>query len=551
MKDMQGAGYTPEKLVDTIPLLGVEVEKIDETEITINVSPNRPDLLDYVGFVRALDNFTGKKVPAEGHYKLGENPVLTITVEKPVTKVRPFVAGMVVRNLRLKGNMLKYYINFTDKFADTYGRKRKKLAIGLHDLSKIKGNLVYTAARTDSFVPLNSSKKMGFDQIMEAHARGQEYRDAVPNYGTEKVMYPFLRDDGNIIALIPITNAEATRVTEDTTEIFVDITGTSINTVNGAANLLACSFIDAGADVYPVTVAYEKGSEVCPALEYDTRKLPLRKAELALGVMLGRHNVVAFANKMGHVAAKYGNSIVFYVPPYRVDVISERDLIEDIAIAFGYGNIAPLPIASVGAGLANDLIDYQNKLAVTMIGLGYTEAVNMMLTNERMNFENMRCDYKSKRYVSIADAKSVNVSMLRTDILPGLLQNLADSLSEPMPQRLFEVGSVFNLVNDKLTESVRMAFACEHAKANFAEAKSVMESVLKYRDVTEYSIEAHSNPSYIEGRCATVRVNGSIVGVFGELHPATLTAFGIEEPVVAGELTIVKEISYSQGGKNA
>jgi len=174
-------------------------------------------------------------------------------------------------------------------------------------------------------------------------------------------------------------------------------------------------------------------------------KMSLRRADFTLGIVLGRHNVVSFANKMGYVAAKYGNSILFFIPPYRLDVISERDLIEDVAIAFGYDNIQPIPVTGVADGLAKDTAEQENRIATTMVGLGYSEAINSILTNETTNFENMQRQYKEGTYVQIADAKTEQITMVRTDITPSLLQNLSISTNERMPQRLFEIGRVFQL----------------------------------------------------------------------------------------------------------
>lgn len=542
LKDFKGLGIPWEKIEEAILNMGIEIEEKTDSDIKINATPNRPDLLDFNGLARAIENFTGKKNPTQDFYKIKNEPVLTIEVTPEVRKIRPYIAGMVVKNVDLSGNMLKYLINFTEKFADTYGRKRKKLAIGVHNLDVIRGNVTYTAAENESFVPLNGSKKMSFKEIMENHEKGITYGSTIESVGG-KTLYPYVKDSEKILGMIPITNSDATKVTDKTKELFIEITGTSITTIRNAAALIACSFIYTGAEVYPVTVNYGNSAEITPELGYNEVKVSMKKADKTLGIETGKHNVITLANKMGHTAAKYGNAVLFYVPPYRMDVLGEQDIIEDIAVAYGYDRIVPVPVYGTADGLASDQSEYENKLATLMVGLGYTEAVNSMLTNEGINFENVMKDFSKDNYVSLSDAKTSNITMLRTSLLPNLLQNLSDSRNEKMPQRLFEIGRVFSLENDKIKESVRLCIVSEHSKANFAEMRSLADSVMKYIGI-DYKIRPAKSKANIEGRMAEIVANNETVGNFGELHPKVLLNFGLEEPVVALAITFVKEVKY-------
>lgn len=542
LKDFEEKGYDQKKLEETFPKLGVEIEEIKDGEVKLSITPNRPDLLDFTGIIRMLDHYTGKRQVRENFYKITGEPVLTIEVDSSVKKIRPYIAGIVAENVDFSGNLLKYAINFTNKFADTYGRKRKKIAIGIHDLDRVKGGITYAASEEGKMTPLDSKEELSFSDILKKHEKGIEYGDVYK--GQKKPKLPFIKDSEKVVAVIPIVQCEQTRARESTKNVFIDITGTSLAAVGNAANLISCALMYSGATVRPVAVDYGKNALVTPDMEEKEMKMSLRRAELTLGVALGRHDVVALANKMGHTAAKYGNSIEFFVPPYRVDVISERDLMEDIAIAYGYGNINPLPITGVADGLAQETAEQENRLATLMVGLGYNEAINSILTNEKTNFEKMQRKYSDGTYVQVAEAKTEQITMVRTDLLPCLMQNLSLSTRERMPQRLFEIGRVFSIENNAVKESSRLAFAGEHSKANFAEVRSTAEAVLKRAGISGYKIEAASDPSYIEGRCAKITSNGSVIGLLGELHPKVLTGFGLEEPVIAAELVMIREIKY-------
>jgi phenylalanyl-tRNA synthetase beta chain len=106
-----------------------------------------------------------------------------------------------------------------------------------------------------------------------------------------------------------------------------------------------------------------------------------------------------------------------------------------------------------------------------------------------------------------------------------------------MPQRMFEIGHIFNIKDGKINEQTHLAFVSEHSKANFSEVRSMIDAIYEVTH-EKYEVKEHNDPSFIEGRCAKVVIDGKEVGIFGEVHPSVLANFKIEEPVVAAELTI-------------
>ena len=535
MKDLREYGIAEDKLPKLVESIGMEIESIKDGEATIDITPNRPDLLDIVGFKRALLNFSGRIAPKEKFYSIGSEPDMEIMVGNSVKAVRPFIAAMTVRNVDLGGNKLKYLINFTEKLCDTYGRKRRKLAIGLHNLDVIKGPVRYDAAHDGEFVPLGASKKMSFDEIMKSHSKGVEYGELITT-NNPKALYPYLSDSKNVLSLIPITNSNLTRVTGSTKNLLVELTGTSINAVAAALGMIACSFIDSGAEVRPCAIAYKDKRIMTPELSYNEFRVKKLSFDKAIGAIIDDSQMIGLANKMGHTAAKYGNYLLIGVPPYRLDVLNEQDVIEDMAIAYGYDKIRPLPVGGFSVGVPEDYRDYFNGASKLMIGLGFSEAMNTYLTNEKLNFDSVAHRYEPASVVSIAYAKTEVTTMLRTSLLPQLLQNLGQSMHERMPQRLFELGSSFIVEKGRVRESRLMGIVSEHSKANFAEMKSVVEALMKHLDAGKYSIEEFEDPAFIKGRCARIRVGGDALGYFGEIAPKVLENFKLEEPVVAAEI---------------
>ncbi len=529
-----GAKLTDKQLVSHISALGFNVEGITADQIEIEVTSNRPDLLTAVGFARALRCFIHR--PRKLSYSLSGNDVLIeIKVGKRAGRVRPYISGLVATGLKLDNQSLTSLINGIEKFCETYGRNRRKIAVGMHDLSSLAEPylLEYDAYNDEQFVPLNSSAKASFSEIMAKNEKGVRYGSTI---SAGEQGYPALKDSKGTLSLIPIINSERTRVTSSTKDLFVDITGTSQYWVEKSADLLASIFIEMGAQIRPVRVDYGKAARVLPRMEKEEFIVPLQKIEGAIGVRIGPNNVASLAEKMGYEVSYIGTKVKFRVPPYRLDVINEQDIIEDVAIGYGYDYIRPVAIKSGDPGALEGMTMTRERLVESMLGLGFTEMMNSYLSNEEMNFSKMRV-YKGKDYVRIKNAKSESATMLRTWLLPSLARNIGISQHEKMPQRAFELDMAFEIAEGIVVESYHLAAISADAKANFNDIKSTFAALAEMFRL-DCSIEAYDHASFIEGRCAKIVVANKTVGFFGELHPEVLRSFGIEEPAVAMEIDL-------------
>ncbi len=519
---------------NVIPAIGMEVEREDGGEITVDITPNRPDLLDITGLARELALHSGLRKPRR--YGIKGSSGMSISVGRGVKSIRPFIAGLVVKKANLNGDNLKYLINFSEKLSATLGRNRKKLAIGIHDLSAINGNLRYDAANDGRIFPLNYGGEISFKEVMGKHDKGIEYSFTVMTKAG-KQLFPYLADSEKTISLIPITNCNQTKITTSTESLFIDITGTDEFTVSKVADIFACSFIDRGFDVYSVSVETDSGKKELPKL--SERKIKAKPNGL-YGIIGYKPENIKFASlclRAGYIASETKGGFNLIIPPYRYDVFNDQDVYEDLLFAYGYDEVKTLPVSSINPGGVSSSSELEERLTEVMLGLGYTEAYNNHLANEKTEFANMGKDFDQGSVVKIKYAKTENISIMRDSLLPGLLQNLADSSSEQMPYKIFEIGKVFGVAGGKPLEERFVAFVSEHSKADFAEAKASVLAFLKSIGV-EPELENSSASYFITGRCASITVKGKQVGLFGEIHPKVLKNFGIEEPVVACEISI-------------
>ncbi len=513
--------------------MGLSVEEQTKDELVVELPSNRPDLLGTVGFARMLKNFMHRS--KKYVYKLSsQEPIMDIIVGAKVKKVRPAISGLVVNDVKFDDASLKDVINFTEKLCDTYGRKRMKISIGMHNLEVIKAPLHYDVYGDEEFVPLNGSKSMKYSTIVAEHDKGLAYGHITRS--KTKTGHVALKDEQGTLALIPIINSERTKVTTGTRNLFIDVTGTSDYAVGKTADILASLFLDLGCAVKPVTIVNGEKRSIVPEMESARIEVPVFEAEREIGVAIGYTNVLSLVNKMGYEGVTVGESARVNVPAYRADVLNEQDVIEDIAIAYGYDYIRPLLITATQQGGLERSTLLNKKASHAMAGLGFIEMLNSFLTNEKANFDDMRLQ-RPDSYVKVKNSVTVSLTMMRTWLIPSLLKNISLSKNDRMPQRIFEVDLAFNLWGDVVSEAYHLAAVETGPKANFNDIKASFNSLNTLLD-SDLEIQAADNPSFIEGRCARITLGGKTLGFMGEIHPEVLSKFGIEEPTIALEIDL-------------
>jgi len=259
-----------------------------------------------------------------------------------------------------------------------------------------------------------------------------------------------------------------------------------------------------------------------------------------LGLKLSDVEVIRTLRKCRLDAKQIGKgALEVLVSAYRIDILHEVDLVEEVAIGYGYFRLKPTKPATITTGMQHRANEIANFVRQAMIGMSFTEAMNFILTNEVIHYKNMRRN--AGKMVRLANPVSVEYSIARENLLPSLMKNLADNKHESYPQRIFEVSDMI-LVNERAetrTERrLHVAGVTAHPNANFTETKSVVEALLANLNLKNWKIKATRHPSFLEGRVATVEVKGKKIGVLGEIHPAVLNNFELENPTGAFEIDL-------------
>jgi phenylalanyl-tRNA synthetase beta chain len=539
------------KLDEILAFVKSEVKLFDKQENLVSIEikdTNRPDLWGVEGLARALHGLLnvakGLKV-----YAVGE-PLVDVHVDSRLKSIRPFMGCAIVKNVKLTDTIIRGLMHLQDKLDQTYGRNRQKTSIGLYDYSLIAPPLSYKVVKPNEirFVPLGYDEKLSLAEILERHPKGIEYGHIVKKHS----LYPIILDSkGKVLSFPPIINSnDLGRVTAETPHILVEVTGTMHETVLNTLKLVTLALIDRGGEAYAATVHYPPNfstlavdKDVTPDFRNKGMTLNVGYVNKILGLQLTGKRIAKLLLTAGFgVENVNAKTVAVLVPCYRIDVMHPVDLVEDVAVAYGYNNIEPLWRELPTSGSVRPeqrLLDVAREL---MVGLGFQEILTYTMTNPENLFAKM--NREKTRIVEIANPKVVTMTCLRNWLLPSLMEFLSNNQSVEFPQKIFELGKV-TLLDEKRETKTRdeewLAAAISHANASFSEIKSALDVFFANLGLN-WQIRETLHPSFIEGRVGAAIVNGVNVGVLGEINPQVLGVWKLENPTVAFEINMQKMV---------
>ncbi|HHU88600.1 MAG TPA: phenylalanine--tRNA ligase subunit beta, partial [Spirochaetales bacterium] len=167
------------------------------------------------------------------------------------------------------------------------------------------------------------------------------------------------------------------------------------------------------------------------------------------------------------------------------------------------------------------------------------EMIYNYLGSKREYIDNMLVD--GSDYIQIANPMSENYEFVRPSIIPSLLESESVSAHAPYPHSIFEIGKVaFKDESEVSGTTTRnyLGFLSAGGEAGFNQLNSELATLFYFMGCDEYKMESLEDPRFIPGRCGNLVVNSTVVGVFGEVHPAVLEKWGITVPTVACEIDL-------------
>ena len=532
IKKIISGNVTKKRIVDTLPFLGLDIESQDGDKIRIEYSPNRPDYSTDFGIALGLEGLLGikKGIQKTNIKKQGK---FEIKVDPSVSKIRPFVTGVIARNGTINDETIKQLMNMQEDLHFGIGRKRKKSSIGLHDLDRISFPLNYTTStRGHSFVPLNSESKHTIDQILSETEVGKNYGWVL---GDSKNVPIIVDSEGTTISFPPIINASVTAVTTKTKNVLVEVTSLDKDAAEDMLSVVVAILQMAGFEIIQLTISGGKNST--PRLNSRKIQYDTRLTEQILGLNISTSAMASSLKKCRLDAIQKGTKIQCTIPRYRFDVFGPMDIVEEIALGYGIDNLTPKLSPSQKLGEKSLMTKKLEIVSKITVGFGFTEALNSSLTSKKILFDFLNRD--SSQMISVIDSKSQEHTILRDTILPGLIENLSKNIHESYPQKLFEVGTVFSKAKP-IHEAINLAGVIAYKESNYSEMKSILQSILK----TGFKIDSKTKTpkdnvtTFANGRHSDIFVGEKSVGTIGEINSDVLDNFKIRTSVVGFEIKL-------------
>ncbi len=523
-----GSTLSEQELSSTLFSLGMELDSFSEEEFVVEITPERLDLLSVQGLARAVGVFLGSKKVSE--YVVHDSSYV-VNVSSTMKQVRPYTVCAVVKNLSFSQESLDALIAFQEKLHDTLGRKRLRGAIGVYPLDKISWPISFDAGKDFTFQPLDG-EEMSVTSLCTEHETGKKYAHLLDG------LYPFFQDaSGTILSVPPVINSESVgRVTLDTTEVFIECSGSDLSVLKQQLTLLVTSLAEQGGAIYAVEVSYPDETMVTPVLSSSSLSFNTSLFEKTIGISLPDDEMRNHLERMMHTVDA---DCTVHTPCFRFDIWHPVDLVDDIARSYGYNNIPlRLPhVTSLGSQLPESIL--VKDLTEELVGLGFLEVVTFSLNSKEDHFTKM--NIPEHEHVQIVNGLE-SQALLRTSLFSQQLSLLAHNQQRQLPQKIFELDQVTFL--DSTTDvRARNDLVCSmmitDSVVSFTQMRQVVDAVLRAKGFV-CEITPLEDPRFIPGRAGTVSVNGVEIGVLGELSPSVLEQFGLQTPVVACELFVGK-----------
>ncbi|THV08414.1 phenylalanyl-tRNA synthetase [Dendrothele bispora CBS 962.96] len=564
----------------------------ERPQLKIEIPANRYDLLCIEGISRALNVFLGKAEPPR--YKLvyptgGESAILNMSVHPETKKIRPFVAGAILRNVKFTPRSYASFIDLQDKLHQNICRRRQLVAIGTHDLDTLQTPFRYEARppKDINFVPLSKDKEFTAEELMAVYESDKQLSRYLPIIRDSPV-YPVIYDaKDRVLSMPPIINSEHSKITLNTKNVFIECTATDQTKLDIVVNMVATMFSEYCAEPFtiePVKVIMPDGSSrISPDLSERAMLAHASYVNSCTGLSLQAGEVSKLLSKMSLfpvLSSSNPDEINVSIPATRPDIFHECDIMEDAAIAYGFNNLPHTfpPTSTVGQPLAinklSDIVRSEWALA------GWVEVLPLTLCSLEENFDFLNHQDDGKTAVKIANPKTLEFQVVRTTLIPGLLKTIRENRSHALPVKIFEAGDVVfkDSKRERQSRNERHAGAVWCNKtAGFEIVHGVLDRAMKILEIprigsadfkaeTGYYLKETSDPMYFPGRVATIyyrpppqkRKHSALtklkhdleatihtsdrhdieLGTLGILHPSVLEKFEIQYPCSALEFTL-------------
>ncbi|QJE01713.1 phenylalanine--tRNA ligase subunit beta [Massilia forsythiae] len=535
---------------------------LNDLKFTIKLTPNKADCLSVLGVAREVSALTGSplNLPAFRPVPVTTDETLPVKISAPDLCGR--FTGRVIRGLNARAatpewmkrrlersgqRSLSALVDISNYVMLEVGRPSH-----VFDLDKIHGSLDVRWGRKGESLKLLNGNTVEVDEWIGVIA-----------------------DDREIESLAGIMGGDATAVSLDTADIYLEAAFWWPNAIQGRARRYnfstdAAHRFERGVD-YATTIEHIERLtalivEICGTgetqvgpIDDQVANLPQRKqvalrtarAAKVIGVPLTDDQVADIFTRLNLSFTREPGAFLVTAPSYRFDIEIEEDLIEEVARVYGFENIPALPPTAPSAMLVEPE-DTRSLFAIRhqLADLGYQEVVNMSFVEQ-----GWEADFAANADpIRLQNPIASQLSVMRSSLVGSLVANVRYNLNRKAGRvRVFEVGAVF-LRNAQAVDGALSVAGFDQPKrvaaiaygaaldeqwgdkaraVDFFDVKGDLEAMYAPRKVRFSKME---HPALHPGRCAAVEVDGEPVGFIGELHPRWLQKYDLPQAPVLFEV---------------
>lgn len=535
-------GKRLDDILQILPFIGVDIEGIDDdSAVRIEYNPNRPDFSSDYGIARALKGLLEIETGIP-EFTLSGRSGCAIKVDKSTKQVRPFIVSLVAKNGKLDEETIKQLIAMQEDLQNVIGRRRIKASIGIHNSDSIKFPVTYKTVKDDfSFIPLGDSESHSIQYILKESDLGIRYGYILQKSNT----YPIILDaENNVLSFPPIVNSNLTKMGHSTKNLFVEVTANNPKAADDVLSVMAMALYDAGFEIQTVSIDNSDGrNNETPKMDPSNIKVEIGYVNRIVGLKLKAPDILKCLKKSRLDGKVVSGQIMCTIPRYRTDILDCTDLVEEVVVGYGIYNLRTTMPSSGLSGKRNYLSNCLDIVREVMTGLGILEVVNFNLVSRKIHYQFMGMA-EHDNILTAEQTKSIEHEILRESLIPSLIQSLSHNIHEEYPQKLFEIGKVFQY-GDSIQEYWNLGVVVAHSKASYSEAKSIVQTFLKTSFGKDIVTTSNIKTILVQGRSSDIIVDGLTVGYIGEIKPTIGDNFKLRVPVVAAELNLSQIISVS------
>ncbi len=280
----------------------------------------------------------------------------------------------------------------------------------------------------------------------------------------------------------------------------------------------------------------------------------LAKVNQILGTLLSLNEIAAILKRLEILVSPESHDTLRCQPPsYRNDLASEIDLIEEIGRLYGYHHIPKIIPKHITSSLPHaPMFLFEQQVRAQLRELGLQEFITCDLispSQAQLTHENT---LPAEALISVLHPSSIDQSILRATLLPGLLQAMKYNQDRQMRDISgFEVGRIHFKEGQSYLEQSSAAlilmgedrpyhFDPKPKEVDFFDLKGHVENLLHALGIENVTFEISHLHNFHPGRQARIQAKGLdfLLGVMGEVHPSHLHALGIHQRVFFAELNL-------------